>query len=580
MANALVRSCLALFLLCLLVSLATAEYTLVERWGRNGGDGTSGTGPGEFYEPFGLTLNATGYVYVADTYNHRIQVFTPDGLFVRQWGSQGSLPGQFTEPYDVSTDPDTGDVYVVDRDGDRIQVFSPGGQYLDSFGSEGRRAGEFRGPTGVALSANGTVYVADRNNERVQYFDRSGTYLGQWGTEGTGSGQFDGLRGLVVNRSGYVYTTDREANAVQVFSARGDFVARWGEQWLDSPIGIAVDGANRVYVADYGDNQVHVFDPSGTPITAWGYASTVPYAFLRPTGIDIASDGRVYVSEDEGDRVAVFKDLVPPPVPAFAAYPNSGTVPLTVRFLDYSFRGPVSWVWEFGDGTTSFEREPIHVYEREGRYTVSLTVTNEGGASETLTRPECVVATRPFTPTPTAVAEFSANATAGPAPVTVAFTDASSPAPYHRWWTFGDGSSSTDANPVHTYTKAGTYTVNLTAWTGIGSATVSKAAFVAVGADPRAPTANFTLSRTSGTAPLYVRFTDTSTGAPTSWRWSFGGLAWTTATSPNVVFRQPGIYPVTLTATNAFGSSTMMRNLSVTGTTPRSAKGSPVSVVG
>ena len=176
-------------------------------------------------------------------------------------------------------------------------------------------------------------------------------------------------------------------------------------------------------------------------------------------------------------------------------------------------------------------------------------------------------------------AAFSANATSGSVPMTVAFTDESSPMPYHRWWTFGDGSGTVDANPVHTYTKAGTYTVNLTVWTTSGSASTSKAGYVTVGADSRAPVADFSLSRTSGTAPFYVKFTDSSTNA-TSWRWDFGGLAWTTAKSPSVVFRRPGTYTVTLVATNAYGSSTRTSSLTVTGAAPRGTKDSAVSVVG
>ena len=268
------------------------------------------------------------------------------------------------------------------------------------------------------------------------------------------------------------------------------------------------------------------------------------------------------------------------PRAAFGVSQQSGPAPLTVRFLDYSI-GAATWRWDFGDGTTTVEHEPLHTYALPGRYTVSLTVANGAGAANTTTKYDYVVAGGPAptpTPAPTIEVNFTANATAGPAPMAVRFTDASGGSPYHWWWQFGDGGTSTDANPVHTYTKAGTYTVNLSVWTATGSSSVSKPALVTVGADLRAPTANFSLSRETGTAPLYVRFTDTSTGAPTSWRWDFGGLAWTTASSPTVVFRQPGTYAVTQTATNAYGTSTATRNVTVTG---RAAPGAAsIAVVG
>ena len=266
------------------------------------------------------------------------------------------------------------------------------------------------------------------------------------------------------------------------------------------------------------------------------------------------------------------------PVPSFVIFPQSGPAPHTVLFLDYTPNGK-EWQWDFGDGSTSYLQYPIHVYNRTGLYTVSLTVTNWAGQTSTKTEYHCIRVTEPVTPAPTPEASFSANTTTGQAPLAVEFTDASSPAPYHRWWQFGDGATSIDANPVHVYERTGAYTVNLTVWTSLGQATVSKPAYVIVDGDPRMPVANFTLSRTSGPAPLYVKFTDASTGTPTSWRWDFGGLAWTTMKNPPVVFRQPGEYPVTLTVRNAYGWSSMSTNVTVTGAA-RSTGGRAVSIVG
>ena len=266
------------------------------------------------------------------------------------------------------------------------------------------------------------------------------------------------------------------------------------------------------------------------------------------------------------------------PSPSFAVYPQSGPAPHTVQFLDYTPNGK-EWRWDFGDGGTSTLQYPTHTYTATGLYTVSLAVTDWAGQTSTKTEYHCIRVTEPVTPAPTLVANFSANTTTGQAPLAIQFTDASGKAPYHWWWQFGDGASSTDRDPVHTYERTGAYTVNLTVWTSLGQATVSKPAYIILDGDPRVPEANFTLSRTSGPAPLYVRFTDASTGNPTSWRWDFGGLAWTTMKSPSVVFRQPGEYPVTLTVRNAYGWSSMSTNVTVTGAA-RSTGGRAVSVVG
>ena len=71
--------------------------------GRNGGDGISGAGDGEFNYPSGIATDESGFVYVTDTYNHRIQKFTSDGQFVAKWGSYGSGDGQFNYPRGIAS---------------------------------------------------------------------------------------------------------------------------------------------------------------------------------------------------------------------------------------------------------------------------------------------------------------------------------------------------------------------------------------------------------------------------------------------------------------------------------------------
>jgi PKD repeat protein len=118
------------------------------------------------------------------------------------------------------------------------------------------------------------------------------------------------------------------------------------------------------------------------------------------------------------------------------------------------------------------------------------------------------------------VANF-AGSPDGTAPLTVAFTDNSTGAPTSWTWTFGDGGTSTARNPSHVYTAAGTYSVTLTATNALGSDTITKANYIAV-TPPVPPVAAFTGSPLTGITPLTISFTDNSTGAPTSWAWTFG----------------------------------------------------------
>jgi tripartite motif-containing protein 71 len=117
----------------------------------------------------GLATDTAGNVYVADSDNNRVQVFTSSGSYLTQWGSLGSSNGQFSHPVTVGTDVD-GNVYVIDYSNHRIQIFTSSGSYLTQWGSFGDGNGQFHGPAGVAIDAAGNIYVADLLNHRIQKF--------------------------------------------------------------------------------------------------------------------------------------------------------------------------------------------------------------------------------------------------------------------------------------------------------------------------------------------------------------------------------------------------------------------------
>ena len=154
-------------------------------------------------------------------------------------------------------------------------------------------------------------------------------------------------------------------------------------------------------------------------------------------------------------------------------------------------------------------------------------------------------------------ADFSASATSGNAPLTVKFTDKSTGSPTAWKWSFGDGSALvTKYNPIHIYSKPGTYTVKETVSNAAGKDTEIKTNYITVKAAPIKPVAAFSASPTSGKAPLKVQFTDKSTNSPTSWKWSFGDGTYSTSKSPSHTYSKAGKYTVYLTATNKAGNNT------------------------
>ncbi|MDD4136678.1 MAG: PKD domain-containing protein [Methanoregula sp.] len=161
-----------------------------------------------------------------------------------------------------------------------------------------------------------------------------------------------------------------------------------------------------------------------------------------------------------------------PPVADFFTSTRFGPAPFTVSFSDSS-RGytPMTYQWEFGDGTSSDRQNPTHHYLADGDYTVRLTVTNQYG-SDTKTETAYIGVGIP------PVTEFSATPREGTIPLTVSFTDISKNKPTTWHWDFGDGASSTEQNPSHTYQQAGTYTVKLKISNTFGSDALAETTFI------------------------------------------------------------------------------------------------------
>jgi PKD repeat protein len=137
----------------------------------------------------------------------------------------------------------------------------------------------------------------------------------------------------------------------------------------------------------------------------------------------------------------------------------------------------------------------------------------------------------------------------------VQFTDTSNDTPTGWYWTFGDGGTSTLQNPVYTYTSLGTYAVSLGASNSAGSNTTTRSAYIKVTNAVTPPVASFNANIRSGTAPLTVMFTDTSTNSPTGWQWTFGDGTFNTEKNPSHTYTTGGTYSVTLTAVNSGGSN-------------------------
>ena len=129
--------------------------------------GRPGTGPGEFNRAEGICVDAQDRVYVADSCNHRIQIFAADGKFLRAFGQAGTKVGELSYPYDVAVDR-AGNIFVCEFGNSRIQVFDANCQPVEIIGGAGGEPGKFNNPWAITLDGHGNLYVADALNHRLQ----------------------------------------------------------------------------------------------------------------------------------------------------------------------------------------------------------------------------------------------------------------------------------------------------------------------------------------------------------------------------------------------------------------------------
>jgi len=235
-----------------------------------------------------------------------------------------------------------------------------------------------------------------------------------------------------------------------------------------------------------------------------------------------------------------------PPTAGFMASPTTGPVPLTVLFIDTSTDKPDSWAWYFGDGSYSPRQHPYHTYTRPGRYPVSLTARNAGGADTFIAEDYIHVATPVPTPTPVPtikppcpfvsvqaieesdpalpVAQFSAELVQESDLLMVRFTDESEGDPIFHLWYFGDGSYSTVDEPVYTYSTPGTYLVSLMVVNDAGSDSTTARVEVKKGDGAAASSGKMKTPFLSGSTPLSQQFAEMIAQDPDAWSWFFEGL--------------------------------------------------------
>ena len=314
---------------------ASAEVGFLRQLG-----GEDGKKPGQFALPDGVGVDNAGNILVADSQNNRIQRFSPDGKVVPfpafAQGPWSQAPGKFKLPYDVDFDG-LGNIFVADTQNHRIQKFTPQGKFIRMWGRNGGDGtpgvgpGEMDQPRGLATDPDGNVWVADHENARVLKFTGDGRLLltlganGGDGSFGEGVGEFNSPRGICTDTKGFVYVADDvNHRIVKLRGDTGQFVAIFGKPGgpvsgsgtgpgeFKLPYGCAVDNRDHLWVADTNNHRTVELTTDGLFLRNWGAnggdgtPGAGPGEFEEPYNAGNDCKGNIYISDEHNRRVQVF----------------------------------------------------------------------------------------------------------------------------------------------------------------------------------------------------------------------------------------------------------------------------------
>lgn len=265
--------------------------------------GEFGVMEGQFTEPSGVAVNAQNDIIVADTNNHRIQIFDKEGRFKFQFGECGKRDGQLLYPNRVAVVRTSGDIIVTERSPThQIQIYNQYGQFVRKFG-----ANILQHPRGVTVDNKGRIVVVECKVMRVIIFDQTGAVLQKFGC----SKHLEFPNGVVVNDKQEIFISDNRAHCVKVFSYEGTYLRQIGGEGITNyPIGVGINAAGEILIADNHNNfNLTIFTQDGQLVSA--LESKVKHA--QCFDVALMDDGSVVLASKDY-RLYIYRYVQVPPI--------------------------------------------------------------------------------------------------------------------------------------------------------------------------------------------------------------------------------------------------------------------------
>jgi len=267
--------------------------------------GQRGLSYGRLQKPRALAIDARDEIYIVDM-TARIQVFNPDGKFLRGWQTPVHENGR---PTGLGIDRE-GRVLVADTHYYQVLIYTREGQLVQKIGGQmGEQRGQFGLVTDVVQDKDGNYYISEYGEwDRIQKFTRDGKFLDQWGGHGSEPGQFLRPQNLEIDEDENIWVADACNHRIQVFNKHGQLLKLWGEPGsgpgqLSYPYDIDLDGAGHIYICEYGNHRVQKFTTEGKSLGCWGEAGRGPSQLFNPWGVVRDQQGRLHVLDTNNHRV-------------------------------------------------------------------------------------------------------------------------------------------------------------------------------------------------------------------------------------------------------------------------------------